>query len=798
MSRTRLATTLFSLLLLLAATPADGQQGAQQGGQGSEPPSTTADAPAPPTYPPRAELASRYISLVDDAASARRRIADLSQVDRLLADAEEAQRLGERLDRQLGERLDQASSVSSALLFDLRQAIESFHQQVVTLGERVGGRLAELDDLRADWRGRQETWTGWRDDLAERGELSGFSEDFSRGLELIEGVLGDAGRPVSDMGELQQQVQGLQDQAAELQARLDGAVAAQRAELRQRDAPFFLSAEHRAQLDAATWRSAGERLRGLGAGSRGFLAGNFGLLLLLFAVAVAVTLIGRHFRRRYGDDEEWRVLLSRPWVIGLFVTMAVAPLLPWLPPPLWLLLMVAGLAAGTCLLAPGIFQRRRERGLVYALTFLYVTLSALEVIAPPAGPARLAVAGAAFAGALTLFVAGRAEVRSPAKRGWAVVLFDAAAVAFALILVAQLLGYDALSRWLLDALLTTAFIAFVCLFLLRLGSGAIRAALRRPQRGGLVTVREVAHELAPRLVRAFQVLLVAVAALYVLAIWGIFDSPAEAWSRIVGTGVTVGSHRITVNHLLLGLFAVYAATVTSSVVRGLFDRELTARQLAPGVADSIKTLLHYALILVGLAIALGLLGFDLSTFAIIAGALGVGIGFGLQNIVNNFLSGLILLFERPIRVGDVIMIGSDWSTVQRIGLRSTVVRTFDSAELIVPNSDLISQQVTNWSLTDQKTRMKLDVGVAYGSDLETVFRILQEVPEANAKVANEPPPNVHFMAFGDSSLNFEIRLWVNEIADRFDVRSEVLTEVDRRFREAGVEVPFPQRDVHMR
>jgi potassium-dependent mechanosensitive channel len=189
---------------------------------------------------------------------------------------------------------------------------------------------------------------------------------------------------------------------------------------------------------------------------------------------------------------------------------------------------------------------------------------------------------------------------------------------------------------------------------------------------------------------------------------------------------------------------------------------------------------------------------ELQNFAIVAGALGIGVGFGLQNVVNNFASGLILLFERPVRVGDTVVVDNVWGTIQKIGLRSTVMVTFDQSEMIVPNADLVSEKVTNWTLSSPTARIILPVGVAYGSPISTVLEILVDSAFAHDAVLKEPPPEALFVGFGESSLDLELRVWVSNIRQRLQVRSVILTDVERRLAEAGIEIPFPQRDLHLR
>lgn len=193
-----------------------------------------------------------------------------------------------------------------------------------------------------------------------------------------------------------------------------------------------------------------------------------------------------------------------------------------------------------------------------------------------------------------------------------------------------------------------------------------------------------------------------------------------------------------------------------------------------------------------------MLGFGLSQITILGGALGVGIGFGLQAIVNNFVSGLILLFERPIKVGDMIEIGMEVGEVKELGLRATIVQTFDNAEVVIPNSELITGRVTNWTLSEKRVRVKLPVGVAYGTDISAVLKILLSCADANPMVLTKPEPKALFLAFGASSLDFELRVWIPDFAEGLVVRSELNQDIEAEFDLAGIEIPFPQTDLHLR
>jgi len=258
----------------------------------------------------------------------------------------------------------------------------------------------------------------------------------------------------------------------------------------------------------------------------------------------------------------------------------------------------------------------------------------------------------------------------------------------------------------------------------------------------------------------------------------------------------------TITPLSLGtlVFWIAAIFVLNSVLRRFIVQRLLQRtRFEPSVQFAISRIFGYAFITLGVYVALLVNGVNLSSLAVIAGALGVGLGFGLQNIVGNFVSGLILLAERPVAIGDRIEVAGVVGQVKQISLRSTTVVTNDNITVIVPNSDLITQAITNWSHGDPKVRIRIPIGVAYGTDPEKMRRVMLEVAAGNSDVLKEPAPAVFFDAFGDSSLNFELAVWTQDRAHnprRF--RSEINFAIEKALRESGIEIPFPQRVVHLR
>lgn len=229
------------------------------------------------------------------------------------------------------------------------------------------------------------------------------------------------------------------------------------------------------------------------------------------------------------------------------------------------------------------------------------------------------------------------------------------------------------------------------------------------------------------------------------------------------------------------------------------DKLLIHTSMDLGQRDALARLTAYLIFGLGLMIGLESLGVNLSSLLVLGGAVGIGVGLGLQNIANNFVSGLILLVERPIKLGDRVEIGGTNGDVVRIAARSTWVRTNDNVVIIIPNSEFVSSRVTNWTANDRQVRFAVPVGVSYGCDPEVVREVLSRVALANPDVLRDPSPEVRLMQFGDSSLDFELRVWtVSRVQTPNILTSDLNFAIFRAFREHGIEIPFPQRDVHMR
>ena len=250
--------------------------------------------------------------------------------------------------------------------------------------------------------------------------------------------------------------------------------------------------------------------------------------------------------------------------------------------------------------------------------------------------------------------------------------------------------------------------------------------------------------------------------------------------------------------LLIGML-VGVFWLSSHTKRFLFNRFLADSGLNRSLQYAISQIVSNVVLVIGILIVLTQTGINLGALAVFAGAIGVGIGVGLQGIASNFISGLVILAERPISIGDRVEVGDNAGTVKRIGARATVIVTNDNISIIVPNSKFIEDPVTNWTYGDPRVRFRIPVGVAYGSDVDKVREALIAAGREHPKTLPEPAPNVFFSEFGESSLNFELVVWCSEMSGRpRRYKSDLNFLIERKLREAGVEIPFPQRDLHIR
>jgi potassium-dependent mechanosensitive channel len=360
---------------------------------------------------------------------------------------------------------------------------------------------------------------------------------------------------------------------------------------------------------------------------------------------------------------------------------------------------------------------------------------------------------------------------------------------FAAAFIADALGYVTLSKLVSDALLQSAYVALVLYAVVRIIDGLFLTAMSVPPLARLGLVKRHRDLLQSRARGVVTWAAVLFWAAYLLEVLSLRAPVFQDLRQVLAATWTVGSFKISPGDVVLFGVTVWASFLVSRIVRFVLEEEVYSRvKLAPGLHYSISKMVNYAILVLGFFMGIALLGFDLTRLTILVGAFGVGLGFGLQNIINNFVSGLILLFERPIKVGDVIQLAGNEGVVRRIGIRASILRVHNGSEVIVPNGSLISETVTNWTFSDRLRRIDLPVPVAPPADAQRVMDLLKGAALTQSRVLKEPPPQVLLGSFAGDAMNFELRVWTDQSEDWSQIRSDLALAVRAALTEHNIAV----------
>jgi small-conductance mechanosensitive channel len=529
------------------------------------------------------------------------------------------------------------------------------------------------------------------------------------------------------------------------------------------------------------------------------LLAHQGWMIIIQALLALVLIVGIYRRRKTLErTKRLQFLTKRPFAAGVFI--AIDTFHPFYATgPTWLNLFLAvGGGLSFLRLIGGLFEETWKKQALFGLAFFLIGTRVLSTIEPPLPVIRMFAAVTSAAGIyFCLRWAGAARRRKDAF--YFIAGLRLVACYLAVVLAAELWGKAFAMDYLLFIPARTIGLTLVWWLLMRSTRGLLEWIVHR---SGWYLPNFVSQNPEATIRRAtfigkafFGISFVCV----VLVIWDLYLGPAAAFTGVLSFGFTIGSQRISIGLVAEAALLAYGAFVASWAVQHLLlKKEYNRRRVDTGVRFAINRLIKYAFVFVGFSMALGVLGIKLTQLTIIISALGVGIGFGLRDIVNNFICGLILLFERPVRVGDAIVLQGKWAEVKRIGLRATEIRTYDNADVIVPNNDLITGQVTNWTLHGRMMRLKVPVGVACGSDIPRVIETLLACVKDHPDVAARPEPEALFLKFGDSTFDFELRVWIVDFDDYRRVWSEIHQQIGQHFRAAGIEIAYPQRDLHLR
>ena len=710
--------------------------------------------------------------------------------------------------------------------------------------ERLGGlvlenqSIRELSNLTAIWQGHEERLTAWTrsfdDELREVStvaEIGGgirdtwrlTSESIERADEVLQPLAEQTARVLAATAaleaivrtrlayllgvrsELEDGLQGVRHVLGEI----EGARASVRGRIMTRTSPpLWRAAAYQAGsmsgLAARFWSDERAEMAAWAART----AEQFLLSAILFVVfaLLAVRLRARMDDASNRTDEGKRAAetLSRPVSAALLLTILSANIV-WSRAPFvfWQMIALAAIVPMYRLLPrsgnPVINRTMR------VLLVLFAVIGTADLFIPPTVEYRLvsllAALGLSGASGWLLRSADPDQMR---RSGWGTVVWrglQVSLIAGLVSIAANVLGWTLLAETMVGGVLYSAFIGLSVVIGYRVVAGMTRLLPQSKLGQASHIMRDYGNVVTSRAIKFLKVVAVITWIRLSLDVFEIID-PITEWTKGTLTGaIRVGELEFSLEKVVSFAVVVLLAIWSARFIRFVLDVEILPRfKLKRGASNAISTVVQWTILAAGVLTAGSALGLQSGQLAIVFGALSVGIGFGLQNVVSNFVSGLILIFEQPVKVGDKVEITSLAliGEVSRIGIRASVVRTFEGAEVIVPNSNLISSEVVNWTLSDQKRRVRVEVGVAYGTDPSNVMQILKKVAGAHPDVLSYPEPFAVFLEFGPSALNFRLMFWTATFEDFFRVRSEVYVAVNDALKEEGITIPFPQRDLHVK
>lgn len=750
------------------------------------------------------EHSSGLSDLIPKAAALGERLEDLTRKLAAMPDRGKIDSQLQALDAfvdSLAEKLKllkQEDRLRYERLVEFLGLVESAHHNLEDISQPLIAGLRKIDEWRDEWRKELADWQQWEAAVEADMALPMVASAFENARQSIHTAQARLLQQMKAMMAVQKRVSNVQARVNKLLAEVQSMISTARGEFLRDFSPPLYSPAFYNRFGRWMLFDLSANVRELFSLRAQFFVRSSWMIGLHFLLFLVIAFGIRRAGNTLEGSESLRFMRRRPQSVGGLISTVLCWSLYEPMPQMWQLLLTAIILMTTARLLCSIIDIRRQVAVIYALVAIILATRLLTIIGLPSPIFRIYLVSIA-SGLAVLFVRFLLRPATPRRSRISTAILVGMIIASASVAVIEISGYSTLALLIFQATLRTVFIIVLAWLSMLLVRGLLESSLRSHVAQKIPFLQTQATAIIDRTAKVLNLMVLLLFFGAVLQTWRVFATSWDLIYRMLTFGVTVGVTRITLGLVLAAAACLYGALIFSRILQYFMMRDLfTRRRVDPGIGHSINRLLHYAIVLVGILLALATLGFKLTNLTIIASALSVGIGFGLQTIVNNFVCGLILLFERPVKVGDIIQLGEQWATIRNIGLRATTIQTFDQSDIVVPNSDLITNQVTNWTLADRNMRLILSLGVAYGSDIPLVLKTLEECTRDNPRIRSNPAPSIFFMGFGESSLDFQLRVWINDINYMNVVRSELNQEIDRRFRELGIEIPFPQRDLHLR
>lgn len=682
-----------------------------------------------------------------------------------------------------------------------RALAEEYANQRRTLTARAAAVEKQIGVLDAE----NSRWTATLEQIRGTTGLDLVAESVQREVDAIQKLRSEAQQQLNQILTLQNQIAEQDREIMIVLQRLNETRERLRGRLLQRDSyPLWTRRDltlPNQSIGTAIYSSGRRAFTGT---ARFAYASKFQLVAtgVIYIIALLMAFQCRRCARRMGTtvSPDVQRLFARPFAVALLASLlTTVGIMNTGPTGVSFVICLAYILPVLRLLHPLITPEMRK--LLFAISIFYFLQWGYLILQFGAMFKRELLAGIVFT-ALVVFawLARPSVVKMQPASSWrrrAFILGSRIGIAvLALSVVANIAGFVSLSQILGAGTLFSAFTFALLYTIVKLFEGAMTIAVSSKWFQSLPETRaETVERLGKRILLLGAFVIWLNINLYVFAVR---DIVLRALKDALQYPLGFGKVHVTLDGILTLFFFLLLGYVIANIAKFILEELLLPPlSLRGGLGFAISRVTYYVLLTTMFFAALTNAGVELNKFTLITGAIGLGVGFGLQNIVSNFASGLIILFERPFRVGDTVEAAGVAGTVRRIGARSTTVLTSQYAEAIVPNSNLLANEVINWTLTSARRRVEVPVGVAYGTDPQVALRLLIDVAEANPRILKEPRPEAYFLGFGDSALNLELRFWAAQ-AIWFELKSEIGLAIFQALQGAGIDIPFPQREVHFR
>lgn len=765
------------------------------------------DNQAPPSEQEPLSLVPELSAIVPLASTLPGRLKQLEAALKNLPDFYDVERKYTKLNTETDKLAVQLEIIKTSDRYNWVR-LDNLHLQLEygkTAAEKNGEQLAKVIDWLAEgktqWQTEQEQWGNWESLLLKDRVPSQLRSTFNLANETIDTALNLVTEQLDSMMLIQQKGGEVRTKIDALESATYSLISQSRQRFLFAEWPPLLSSDYFSQFEWKLWRVIFENLSEITwPDSRHFFQHRW-LYVTQFFILLVIIFNIHHNRQAFSQSDYWRFLAVRP-VSAAFLVIILSQFLflknLQFPVLIKFFYILIGWFSLIRLLGVVIEQQWKRKAAFGVITFFIISLM-LEAFNFPLPLYRLYI----FIASLTAFclcLHWRLESsrdKDPAFYAW---ILNLGSLFLGVIVIVQLWDTKGKAFFIFKSLLISMAIIITLTLFIRIIRGGLHWLFFSSIIWKIKQLRSSAGRLARRVGLLVEIVIWSFVLLpIILTIWGVYVSVPEATNHLLSLGFNIGHQRMSVGLILSSAVILYCFFLLSwALPKVLLDEMVAGKGMERGVRISVGRIIQYSIIFIGLVLTLTSLGLDFTKITIILSALGVGIGFGLQGIVHNFINGFVMLFEQPVRVGDTIEINGKLAEIKRIGLRATTVQTLDKAEVIISNADLLGKEVVNWTLSNRQIRITIPVGVAYGSNVPLVFETLLACAEEHKLIAKSPPPQVLFLSFGENSLGLELRVWIMDADHRLTVTSDLHQEIERKFREAKINIAFPQRDLHLR